>query len=158
VTDRQHLLATLVLRLRSDLGLSQDDLAERAGVSRGWVSRVEIGDIKRPDPDVLDRVAAALGVSTANLRAAAGYKEASTATPEMSPLDLARQLLVKLERPDPLGLMDPELALALKEVGGDLTDEERDSIRPVRERALEETPKSLPVVDGNGTPPDASGR
>src|SRR5690349_9536499 len=117
-------LARLVRSLRTDLGLSQDDLSERANVSRGWVSRVEKGDIKRPDPAILERLAAALNQPAANLLSAAGYRVEPQPVPQASTIDLLRQALARAERErQALDLLDPELQVMLQEFGGDLTPE-----------------------------------
>jgi transcriptional regulator with XRE-family HTH domain len=47
-------------RLREDAGASQSDVARRAGLSRGMVSRTEAGDV-HPSIETLTAIAAALG-------------------------------------------------------------------------------------------------
>jgi DNA-binding XRE family transcriptional regulator len=60
---RQELLATVVgyrlSELRKQRGLTQQQVAERMGVTKGRVSQIEQGKI--PGQDVLARFAAALG-------------------------------------------------------------------------------------------------
>ncbi|MEI6387979.1 MAG: helix-turn-helix transcriptional regulator [Spirochaetota bacterium] len=53
-------------RLRAVQGLSQEDFAERADLSRPYVGDIERGS-KFPSPEVLDRIATALGVAVAEL-------------------------------------------------------------------------------------------
>lgn len=48
-------------RRRALLALSQAELAERAGISSGYVGEVEMGR-KYPSPEILERIAAALEV------------------------------------------------------------------------------------------------
>lgn len=48
--------------LRERAGLSQDQLAEKAGTSQVTVWRLESGTSRRIDFDLLDRLARALGV------------------------------------------------------------------------------------------------
>lgn len=48
-------------RRRGFLAISQMELAERAGISAGYVGEVEMGR-KYPSPDILERIAAALEV------------------------------------------------------------------------------------------------
>jgi transcriptional regulator with XRE-family HTH domain len=60
--DRDH-LAQAVRGAREAAGISQSELARRAGVSASVISRVESGHVKRPDERTTDRVAAALGRS-----------------------------------------------------------------------------------------------
>ncbi|GAA4667414.1 MULTISPECIES: helix-turn-helix domain-containing protein [Amycolatopsis] len=79
--DRLRALATRVRRARRDLDLSQEDLADRAGVSRSVVAELERSRLDQPkskeDPrqrpprnitlDSLFRMADALGIHPADL-------------------------------------------------------------------------------------------
>ena len=65
-------LGGFVRRQREAAGLSMNQLAERAGIPRSQVLRIERGDI-RPGPDTLSRVADALKVEVEDLYALAGY-------------------------------------------------------------------------------------
>ena len=51
---------------RRELGLSQEDFAERAGMDRTYISGIERG-IRNPTLAVIARLAAALGISVAEL-------------------------------------------------------------------------------------------
>ena len=53
--------------LRTAAGMSQAALAEKAGLSAGVVSQIEVGRITSPTLDTLDRLAGALGVSLITL-------------------------------------------------------------------------------------------
>jgi transcriptional regulator with XRE-family HTH domain len=53
--------------LRLDAGLSQQELAERAGITREAVSMMETGK-RSPYPRTMRQLAAALGVSVADIR------------------------------------------------------------------------------------------
>lgn len=64
--DVHQLIAHRVRRLRQQLGLSLDALAERSGVSRSNISLIERGR-SSPTAAVLDRLATALGVALASL-------------------------------------------------------------------------------------------
>ncbi len=64
--DVRALGKRLLLR-RVDLGLDQDDVAERAGLSRAYVSRVERGAVANPKLGDLRRVATALELSLDDL-------------------------------------------------------------------------------------------
>jgi len=55
-----------VSRLRSDAGLSQDKLAEKADLDRTYLSGIERG-IRNPGVTVVIRIAHALGVSVDDL-------------------------------------------------------------------------------------------
>lgn len=55
-----------VKRLREAQGISQEDLADRAGVHRTYVSGVERG-VRNPTVTVLEKIAGALGEPLAKL-------------------------------------------------------------------------------------------
>jgi transcriptional regulator with XRE-family HTH domain len=69
-------LALRVRELRKSLGLTQAELAARAGIRRATVSRIENAHITAIDFDVLDRLADVLGVEPGFLivRVATGKK------------------------------------------------------------------------------------
>ena len=52
---------------RHDLSLQQDDLAERSGVSRSYISDIERSKIQNVGVEVVDALAKALGVNAAYL-------------------------------------------------------------------------------------------
>jgi transcriptional regulator with XRE-family HTH domain len=58
--------ARRVQALRNARRLSQAGLAKAAGLSRGYLSRVELG-MQSPTLEVIERLAAALGVKAADL-------------------------------------------------------------------------------------------
>lgn len=60
-------LALRIRELRLAQGLSQAELAERAGVRQATISAMERGQTTRVDLDVLERVGRALGVAPALL-------------------------------------------------------------------------------------------
>jgi len=64
--DSRELVAWNMRRLRVDRKLSQDKLAELAGVDRTYVSRLE-RMMENPSIGILDKVAITLGVSIAEL-------------------------------------------------------------------------------------------
>ena len=57
----------MIQRLREEKGLSQRQLASRAGVTNGYISQLEAGDKKNPSLAVLQRLAKALGVPVTGL-------------------------------------------------------------------------------------------
>lgn len=61
--------------IRIDKGLSQRQLAEKAGISNTEVWRIESGKRKNPSPLVLKALAPQLGVSYEDLMKKAGYIE-----------------------------------------------------------------------------------
>lgn len=56
-----------VRQRRAELGWSASELARRAQVSSGYVSKLEGGTARRPSADVVSRLAVALKTSTAEL-------------------------------------------------------------------------------------------
>lgn len=96
VTGR--VLGPVLARWRRELGWTQDELAARAGVSRGYLSRLERGLPGRPGLDVLTRVCGAMGRPWTELYASAGL-----ALPGDVTLDAIGD-----------GLEDPELLLYLR--------------------------------------------
>jgi transcriptional regulator with XRE-family HTH domain len=61
VTDLHRNLIRSMKRRRAMLAISQMELAERAGISSGYVGEVEMGR-KFPSPEILERIAGALGI------------------------------------------------------------------------------------------------
>ncbi len=64
-------LGALVRRRREEQGLSQRDLAERAGLAHSNIGRLETGFYSRPQPELLQRVARVLGIDVEDLYAEA---------------------------------------------------------------------------------------
>ena len=58
-------LAVVITRLRGDV--TQEELARRAKVSRGYLAAIEAGHKKNPSLAVLQRLAKALGVPVTEL-------------------------------------------------------------------------------------------
>ena len=59
----RDILARNIKECRRKNGLSQDKLAEKAGISTPFVAMIEVSR-KFPTPDVLDRIAHALNIKT----------------------------------------------------------------------------------------------
>jgi transcriptional regulator with XRE-family HTH domain len=59
-------LGLVIASLRGKVSLSQEALAEKAGVHRTYISQLERG-IKSPTIDTLTRIAAALGLKVSSL-------------------------------------------------------------------------------------------
>jgi transcriptional regulator with XRE-family HTH domain len=55
-------------RRREEQGWTAAELARRAGVSKAYLSRLEAGKTVRPSAAILERLAAALGTTVADLR------------------------------------------------------------------------------------------
>lgn len=64
--DVRKKLGSNVQRLRHEKGLSQEELAERAGLHRTYVSGVERG-VRNPTVTVLEKLALGLGVTLPDL-------------------------------------------------------------------------------------------
>jgi transcriptional regulator with XRE-family HTH domain len=75
-TDVDGRLAARLRGLRAERGLTLEGLAERSGVSRSMISLIERGE-SSPTANVLDRLAAGLGVTLAALFAEAARADAS---------------------------------------------------------------------------------
>ena len=60
-------LATVLTTLRTAKGMTQEQLAARAKVSRAYVAVLEAGHRKNPSLEILRRLARALGVSVTAL-------------------------------------------------------------------------------------------
>lgn len=65
-TDIGALFGEVLLRHRTDIGISQEELALRAEVDRTFVSRLERG-VRQPTITTLIAIAQALGVHAADL-------------------------------------------------------------------------------------------
>ncbi|KAA1418138.1 helix-turn-helix domain-containing protein [Mumia zhuanghuii] len=65
--DDVKAIGTRIRTLRTDKGLSLTELAERAGVSKSYLSTVEHGTGSRPGVAVLHKLATALGVTLADI-------------------------------------------------------------------------------------------
>jgi transcriptional regulator with XRE-family HTH domain len=113
-------LAPVLARWRRDLGWTQDELAARAGVSRGYLSRLERGLPGRPGLDVLSRLCAAMGHAWPELFATAGLS---------LPGDLTLDEVAD-------GLDDPELMLYLRRLP-ELGERDRGIVRAVLRACFE---------------------
>lgn len=60
------ILSKRIKRCRSDLGLTQEDLAEKVGVSRVYIGYVEQGR-NSPSLEILEKIAKALKVKLSDL-------------------------------------------------------------------------------------------
>lgn len=66
IMDLKEVLAVNLRRVRHDKGLTQEDLAERSGISTRYVGAIERADVSA-SVTVLGRVADALGVEASEL-------------------------------------------------------------------------------------------
>jgi len=68
-------LSHQVLRRRKELGLTQDDLASQANISRNYVSLIERGEARNISINILNELARVLGTTPAELSGQAGWTE-----------------------------------------------------------------------------------
>lgn len=90
-------IGQMIKRLREARGWNQVELAGLAEVTRSWLSRVELDSIRKPEREMLERVARVLGVPPETIWAAAGYRVKPLPFREPTVLDLARQMVARLE-------------------------------------------------------------
>jgi transcriptional regulator with XRE-family HTH domain len=126
-------IAPVLARWRRELGWTQDELAARAGISRGYLSRLERGLPDRPGLDILTRVCGAMGRTWTELFSAAGLSLPGDVT-----LDDMRD-----------GLHDPELILYLRRLP-ELDARDRAVLRAVL-RAFFERTETQPVQQRSDT-------
>lgn len=69
----RNALARLLIEGRERQGLKQRELAERSGVSRDEIGRIESGKIGLPGPEILKALSRVTGVPVADFVRAAGY-------------------------------------------------------------------------------------
>lgn len=73
-------LARYIREKRAQLGLTQQELADRAGVTRPWLGHVESGKRRQPERELLEMLAGALGEGPDTLLQLAGYRVTPAAT------------------------------------------------------------------------------
>lgn len=102
--DPRPRLAELIRTTREDLRWTQDELADRAGVSRPTVQRYENGKTKTPESAVLARIFKALGLDRRELAAILGILSRDELALPPQPARIlsarTRDLLELLEDPD----------------------------------------------------------
>jgi len=86
--DIREILALNLKENRQKCGLTQEKLAEKAGISANYLSMVEVSK-KFPTPEMLDRLANALNIETFQLFDA-------SATAEGALLHLERSIISKI--------------------------------------------------------------
>jgi transcriptional regulator with XRE-family HTH domain len=73
-------LARRIKELRQVANFTQQDLSRASGLSRSYISRLEMGDIALPSRDKLRALALALGASLDDLLQAAGFLDVASDT------------------------------------------------------------------------------
>lgn len=103
-TGHRTPLGQTLRQVRQQLGLTQEELAQRTGLKRSWLSLVESGEIPNPSASRLAKLAGALGLSPEAMGQLTGYRAA----------------------PDPLS--DPRFELMFHQIK-ELTLEEQQEVR-----------------------------
>ena len=78
----QETVGDRIRRAREDAGLSLSQLAERSGVSKGYLSTLENEDDKRPSGETLYAIAEAVGVTMSALLGRRMLADPATDIPE----------------------------------------------------------------------------
>lgn len=71
-------LGASIRQAREKKGISGRRLAAMINMHHGYLSRLEAGDYQRPSPEIIERIAAALGISYDDLFAMAGHHAPSS--------------------------------------------------------------------------------
>jgi transcriptional regulator with XRE-family HTH domain len=92
-------LKGFITERRKELGMNQTELANRSGVPRTTVNRIETGTTKLPEADVRRKLAKALGVRHVDLLIAAGELAANEVEPaDDSCSEAVRRLQPRIDR------------------------------------------------------------
>jgi transcriptional regulator with XRE-family HTH domain len=95
------------------LGWTQQDLSDESGLSRSYISRLEMGDIALPSSERLRALAAALGTTTDDLLQAAGFIDV--------PGDTSQLPEIKTFLRQKYGIDNPQVLQALETLIANLT-------------------------------------
>lgn len=114
-------IAPVLARWRHELGWTQDELAARSGVSRGYLSRLERGVPEQPGLQTLSRICGAMGRTWAEL-----FTESGLGLPG----DVTVSDIVS-------GLADPELGLYLRRLP-ELDERDRLALKAVLRAFLDD--------------------
>lgn len=74
-------LGTILRESRTAHDLTQQQVAERAGCSPGYVHKLEMDRVRTPSPRVLAGLAEALGLTYGDVMRAAGYEQTEATLP-----------------------------------------------------------------------------
>jgi transcriptional regulator with XRE-family HTH domain len=118
------LLAKRIRELRQALGWTQQDLSRASGLSRSYISRLEMGDIALPSSDRLRALSTALGTAPDDLLQAAGFLDSPPEKDELP--DVKVYLRLKYSIQDPRILQAVETIVANLQVHTDAVRAEGD--------------------------------
>lgn len=132
-------LAGRIRELRLGRKWTQMELSRASGLTRSYISRLEMGDIALPANEKLRALAAALGTSTDDLLQAAGYLDASVKGLELPEIKVYLRRKYRLQDVELLSAVEA-IVLGLRAVpeGKGERHEERKTVHMVEERQGEE--------------------
>ncbi len=105
-------LATRIRELRRVLNWTQQDLSRASEVSRSYISRLEMGDIRLPSNDKLRSLATALGTTPDDLLCAAGFLDNSATGIELPEIELYLRRKYTIRDPRVLQAIETIVAMA----------------------------------------------
>lgn len=88
-------LGDVIRNRRLELGLTQKELEQRAGLHQEWVSMVERGRVKHPRTTHLQRLADALDMDARDLVVAASYTKSRQAAEQLLIDDTLPEMVVE---------------------------------------------------------------
>lgn len=121
----------LIKKLRDQKGFSQRQLALYSGVSNTEISKIESGERKNPNPEILKKIASALNIDYTVFFKAAGYLEPDI--PSNSNKDAATKIAAALQD-------SPELLDFWKEIS------QREDLQLLFKQARELKPQTIKKV------------
>ncbi len=119
--------------------MTQEQLAERTGLSVGYIGNLERGMVERPYRDTLEKLATALDVSYNELAAAAGMMDSGTEAPAEGDVE------TEIKRIRSLPTIDAKLD-ALKQLSPALYETVRDVVFALLDQARQPLDRSRTPV------------
>lgn len=98
-------LAIRIKELRHVLSLTQQDLSRASGLTRSYISRLEMGDIALPSSDKLRALSAALATTPDDLLQAAGFLDIPSNASELPELKTYLRRKYDIRDPQLLGAL-----------------------------------------------------
>lgn len=124
--------AKLIQKARESKGLTQQELAELMGVSRGYIGQLETGLIKRPRPKFIALIEKHLGLGREEILRAQGQLGPDVSTDLMAEVRRIARIPDVDDRVSELEQLSPEL---LELVEALAVDHVRRSFRPEKARS-----------------------
>ena len=107
---KHEALARRIRELRQVLGWTQQDLSDESGLSRSYISRLEMGDIALPSSERLRALAIALGTTTDDLLQAAGFIDVPGDTSQLPEIKTFLRQRYGIENPQVLQALETLVA------------------------------------------------